>query len=211
MTTTAISSQSSTFSVNTATAGAKTISGAAIGNGTILTATAHGLALGDVVVIAAIVGTLASMNGMTFVVVNETVNSFEVDYDSTGLVYTSGGTATPQAWTPIANVKSFTGMDGSAADIDVSNLSSIAKEFQMGLQDEGQFSITLDLDAADAGQVALLAARTAQAKKQFKWVLPNAHTATFSGFVKKASADAGVDKVIGRMVDIRITGPVTWT
>jgi len=210
MTSTAISSQLSNLQVNTATAGAKTITGAAPGNPTILTSVAHGMANGDVIAIAGVLGTMAAAINGTFVVKNKTADTFAVDANTVGLAYTSGGTATPAAWTAIANVKSFTGMDGSAAVIDVSNLQSLAKEKRMGLQDEGQFSMTLDLDSTDAGQTALLAARSAQALKQFKLTLPNAATATFTGFCKKVTADGGVDKVLGRTVDVEITGPVTW-
>lgn len=210
MTSTAVSSQLSNLQINTATAGAKTITAAAVGNPTIFTSAAHGLSNGDVVALAALVGTISPMNGLTLIVKNKTTNTFAVDFDSTGLAYTSGGTATPQTWTSIANVKSFNGMDGSAAVIEVSNLQSAAKEKRMGLQDEGQFSITLDLDPADAGQLAMLAARTAQALKQFKLTLPTANTATFTGFCKKVTAQGGVDAVLGRSVDIEITGPVTW-
>lgn len=210
MTSSAISSQLSKLEINTATAGAKTITAAAIGNPVILTSAAHGLANGDVVAIAGIVGTLSALNGTTQVVQNVTANTFSVDFNALGLVYTSGGTATPQTWTQIANVKTFNGIDGSAAEIDISNLQSSAKEYLMGLPDEGQFSVELDLDPLDAGQIALLAARSAQTKKSFKLTLPNANTATFSGYAKKITASGGVDQSIKRSVDIRITGVVTW-
>ena len=212
MTSTAVSSQLSNLQINTATVGAKAITAAAPGNPTIFTSAAHGLQNGDVGAFAAIVGTMGALiNAISAAIVRRvTANTFSVDVDTTGLAYTSGGTLTPVAWTPISNIKSFSGMDGSATVIEVSNLQSVAKEKRMGLQDEGQFAITLDLDPADAGQTAMLAARTAQSIKQFKLTLPTANTATFSGFCKKITADGGVDKVLGRTVDIEITGPVTW-
>lgn len=211
MTSSAISAQGSTFQVNTATAGAKTITAAAVGNPTIFTSAAHGLQNGDVIAIAALVGTIAAVfNGLTFIVTNKTTNTFAIDVDSSGLAYTSGGTATPQTWTTIANVKTFTGPDGAATVIDVSNLLSTAKEKRMGLPDEGNFSFEIDLDTLDVGQLAMMTARSAQTQKQFKLTLPNSSTATFSGYVTKIAPSGGVDAVLKRAVEIAITAAVTW-
>ena len=58
--------------------------------------------------------------------------------DATGFTaYTSGGTATPVQWTKISNVKSYTGFDGSASEIERTNFDSTAKEFILGLFDPG--------------------------------------------------------------------------
>jgi hypothetical protein len=119
----------------------------------------------------------------------------------------SSGSAT---YTAISNVKSFSGFDGSASEIDVTNLSSQAKEYRIGLEDNGQFTLDLDRDFSDAGQTALLAARDSQAAKSFKLLLSNGENAIFTGFVKKFSVQGGVDAVVKGSVDIRISGPVTW-
>jgi hypothetical protein len=213
MTSTAILSQLSTFSISSTAGGAKTITSVSIGNPAIITSTAHGLANGDVVAIAGIVGTVGTslLNGMQAVVRRVTANTFSIDVDTTGLVYTSGGAATPNTWTPISNIKSFTAFDGSAANIEVSNLQSAAKEYLVGLKDLGTFSLEVDLDTTDAGQMALLAAQSSQAKKQFRLVLPNAATATFYGFAKKVGAAGGVDQSMKRSIEVLITGDVTWS
>jgi hypothetical protein len=211
MASTAINSQQSKVEVNTSTAGAKTLTAITQANPGVFTSTAHGLSVGDVVTLASIVG-MTQLNGVSGVVQYKTANSFVLaGVDTTAMsAYTSGGTATPVAWTQIKNIKTFSGMDGSATDIDTTNLQSTAKEFLQGLQDEGAFAMELDLDTADAGQIALLAARTAGTAKSIKLTLPNAATATFTGYVKKASASGGVDAPLKRSVDIKITGPVTW-
>jgi len=120
----------------------------------------------------------------------------------------SSGSAT---YTAIGNIKTFSGFDGSSSEIDVTNLSSSAKEYRLGLEDNGQFAIELDRDFADAGQTALLAARDSQAGKSFKLLLSNGEYATFTGYVKKFSMSGGVDQVVKSSVDIRISGAVTWT
>ena len=114
------------------------------------------------------------------------------------------------SYTLIKNIKSFTGFDGSNSEIDVTNLSSTAKEYRLGLEDNGQFALELDRDLSDAGQTALLAARDAQTGKQFELTLANGEKATFTGFVKKFSMAGGVDQVVKGSADIRISGPVTW-
>lgn len=211
----AISAQGSTLHIATGTGGAKTITAAAIGNPTILTSAAHGLAVGDVVTIASISGTLGTdatngLNGKSFVITHKTTNTIAVDVDSTGLVYTSGGTATPVTWTQVMEIKSFSGFDGSASEVDITNLDSTAKEFRLGLQDFGSFKVELNVVHADAGQAACAAAMAAGTVKNFKVTLPNAEVGTFSGLVKSMPAQGGVDATFTGSMDIRITGSVTW-
>ena len=92
----AISAPGSILAIGTGTGGAKTITAMAAGNPTIFTSAAHGFVNGDVITIAALVGTAAaSFNGLTFSVVSKTTNTFALQVDTTGLTYTSGGTATP--------------------------------------------------------------------------------------------------------------------
>ena len=113
-------------------------------------------------------------------------------------------------YTPIKNIKSFSGFDGSSSEIDVTNLSSTAKEYRLGLEDNGQFTLELDRDFSDAGQTALLAARDSQAAKEFKLLLPNGENAVFTAYVKKFGIGGGVDQVVNGSVDLRISGPVVW-
>ncbi len=213
MPSTAISAQGSIVQIATGTGGAKTITAAAIGFPTIFTSSAHGLSNGDVVAIAALVGTISAMNGSSFVVKNVTANTFAVDYNSLTLAYTSGGTATPTTFTTIGNVKSYSGFDGQASELDKTNCSSTAKEYLLGLMDPGHFQIDMDQDNADAGQLALVAAQISGAAKQFKLTLPSGSTptATFTAYVKSASTNGGVDQILKRSSQLRISGLVVWS
>lgn len=210
MTSTAFNAQGSTFQVSGTSGTPKNISGIALGNPTIITATAHGFSNGDVVALASIGGTTA-LNGVSAVVKNKTANTFAVDVDTTGgSAYTSGGTATPSAWTNIGNFKSIKAFDGKAAKLDATNLASTAKEWRSGLLDPGSFSFDLDVDNTDPGQLALQAYRVASTLANFKLTLPNTHTATFQGYVESFPWDGGVDKLLSATVDIVITGPITF-
>lgn len=210
MTSTAFSAQGSMLQVSSTAGSPKTITGIALGNPTIITAAAHGFANGDVVSLAAIGGTTA-LNGVTAVVTNKTTNTFALNVDTTGgVAYTSGGTATPATWTAIGNFKTIKGFDGKTAKLDATNLASLAKEWRAGLIDPGMFAFDVDIDNSDAGQLALQAYRVASTIANFKLTLPNAHTATFQGFVESFPWDGGVDKLLAATVNVVITGPVTF-
>ena len=208
----AISAQGSTLQVGNGTGTAKTISAVAVGFPTIVTSSAHGFANGDIVSLALFGGAnAAALNGQTAVVKNKTTNTFALEIDTTGLTITAGSaTATPVAWTQVNNWKSWNGFDGQASELDKTNLSSTAKEFGLGIVDPGSLQIELDDDLADAGQALLLAAYNGSLSKQFKITLPNAKTATFTAYVRKYTNSGGVDQLVKRQVEMRITGPVTW-
>lgn len=211
MTSTAIPAQGSILQIATGAGSAKTITGVSVGNPTILTATAHGLANGDVVTLAALTGLdAATLNGLTVSVRNITTNTFAVYVDTTGKTITAGsGTATPVSFTAVANIKDFSGFDGSASEIEVTNLDSVAKEFRLGLTDAGQFTINIDYDNSNAGHIALRAKQVSGLLTNFKFTLPNSNAITFSGYVKKFSLAGGVDAVTKTAVDIRVSGAVT--
>ena len=208
MASSAISAQGSLLAIGTGSGGAKNITAIANGNPTIITSAAHGLNNGDVITIAGVGG--ATTVAGTFTVKNKTTNTFAIDLDTTGgAAYTSGGTATPVTFTQIANIKTFSGFDGSASEIDVTNLGSSAKEFRLGLTDPGQFTIEIDYDGANAGHNALRAKQVSGVLSNFQLTLPNAAVISFTGFVKKFSLAGGVDAVAKTSVDIRISGAVT--
>lgn len=210
MSSTAISAQGSIFAVSTGAGTAKTITAIALGNPTILTATAHGFADGDVVTFAGLTGVdAATLNGQTISVRNVTANTFAVYVNTTTKTITAAGTATSVTFTNIANVKTFTGFDGSASEIDVTNLDSTAKEFRLGLVDPGQFTFEVDYDAANVGHIALRAKQVSGVLSNFKLTLPDATVVTFGAFVKKFSLGGGVDAVAKTSVDLRISGAVT--
>jgi hypothetical protein len=208
----AISAQGSSIKIATGAGGAKTITAVAVGNPTILTSAAHGLSNGDVVVIAALTGADAALiNGLTWVVQFKTVNTFAIAVDTVGKTITPGaGTATPQTYTTIAEVKTYSGLDGAASEIDVTHLGSTAKEFRLGLVDEGGFSFEMNRVAADSGQVALLTSRNAGTVKSYKLTLPNAEVATFDALAKTFPVAGAVDGVVSHSIGLRITGAVVW-
>lgn len=212
MTSTAISAQGSVLAISGTAGAAKNITAIALGFPTILTSAAHGFANGDIETLAGLTGADAALlNGQTVVIKNITTNTFAVDVDTTGKTIAAAGTATPVTWTPIGNLLTFKAFDGQANEIDKTNLSSVAKEFMLGLQDFGHFTFDVDKDFTDPGQLACDTAKRAGTLKNFKLTLPNARTATFAGYVKNTPLDGGVDQVLKTTgVSIRITGDVVY-
>jgi hypothetical protein len=108
----------------------------------------------------------------------------------------------------VGGVKSFSGLDGEAADIDITTLASTAKEFCQGLQDFGNFSMELVRDYDDVGQVALLDALDTQATREMVVTLPSGtlNVITFQAYVKSITSSGEEDGIVTGTVNLKITG-----
>lgn len=210
MASTAITSQGTIVQIATGTSSGKTITGAALSNPAIITATAHGFSNGDNVTISSVAGATWANGSWTVQFV--TANTFAIAFNSLGQsAYTSGGTATAQTYTALGNAKTFSGLDGQASELDISNFASTGKEFLLGLYDGGNIQIDLDIDNSDAGQQAARTALQGSTKKAFKVILPAGATpnVAFSGFVRKFTMTGGVDKPLSGQIQLRISGGYT--
>jgi hypothetical protein len=204
-----VKTQGTTLSVGPAVAGtAKNITAITKSFPVVVTSAAHGFAAGDVVKIAAIVG-MVELNGQVGVVINPTTNTFQLaGVDSTSYTtYTSGGTATA---TPckISNIEKFSGMDGQASEIDVTDLDSQAKEFVGGLRDFGKFSIDTQTSDTDDGQNVLRSSFAAGIPSPFILTYPNGKGRKFNGFCRSTPENGGTDNVVKGTFEIRISGNV---
>lgn len=108
----------------------------------------------------------------------------------------------------VGGIISFTGLDGEAADIDITTLASTAKEFKQGLQDFGNFSMEILRDYDDAGQAALLDAMDNQATREMVVTMPSGtlNVITFQAYVKSITTEGGVDDVVRGTVNLKISG-----
>lgn len=208
----AIESQGTKIEIGTGAGAAVSAVTAAVGYPTIITKASHGLNDGDVVTLSDFAGEDAALlNGKTVVIKNVTENTLAFDIDTTGKTLTpANGTLTPVEWTAIGEVTDFSGPDGTATEIDTTHLLSDAKEYLMGLPDEGSISLSINWAPADAGQLAVKAARKARTKKDFKITYSDKSTATFKGYVMGLSTDAAVDDKVNGSITLRVTGEVKW-
>jgi hypothetical protein len=131
--------------------------------------------------------------------------------ETQGFYFRIGNEDSPLTYTEVKEVTSFTGFDGQAAEIDVTHLQSTAKEFLMGLQDFGTFSIECNYLPADSGQDKMRAAKTSREIQDFRVEFSDASTATFQGYVTSAPVSGGVDAKVDGSFAIRITGTVTFS
>ena len=209
----AISSQGATLEISGASGGALTITDITLTNPTILTDVAHGLVDGDIVTASNFAGAdAASINGNNYVVKNVTDDTFAIELDSSALTITDNTGAalmTPLAWAEVGEIVDWDGPGGSASVIDVTHLSSTAKEKLMGLPDEGQFTFSMNYVFDDVGQVACWSARSTQTERNFRVTFIDASTQTFAGYVLAFGSSGGVDSKVNGSITIEITGAVT--
>lgn len=113
----------------------------------------------------------------------------------------------------IGGIESITLSDGESAEIDVTTLTSTAREKLQGLQDFGDCTIELVRDLDDAGQAELLDAKANQSQRTCIITLPSGTltTGTFEAFVKSVSMDLGADDARRGTAVLAITGNVTWS
>jgi hypothetical protein len=131
------------------------------------------------------------------------MTSSAISAQGTTFAINDTGTVEAPVWTKVKNVKSYSGFDGSATDLD-----STAKETLLGLQDWGSFSVDVNLDYADPGQAAMLASKRASTLKQYKLTLPNGYTHTFSASVKSFPIAGGTDALLNNTIAMTISGDV---
>ena len=132
--------------------------------------------------------------------------------EAQGTVLKIGDGASPEVFSTISEIKTFTGPGGSAAVIDVTDLSSAAKEKRMGLADEGQLSFMINYIPSDTEHAALRSARATRVETNFQLIFTDASPATtwsFSGFVTNFAVSGSVDGVIEANVTIEITGAIS--
>lgn len=129
--------------------------------------------------------------------------------DAQGAVFTiedSGGSPVT-----VSGIVSFDGFDGEASDIDITTLASTAKEFRQGLQDFGNFGLTLKRDPNDVGQAELESAKAAQATRTCVLTLASGDIATFDAYVKSLTVAGGVDATLDGSCRMKVTGSVVWS
>lgn len=125
-------------------------------------------------------------------------------------VYVATAATSPLVFVLIDQIVNWTGPDGSASEIDVTALDSAAKEFLMGLPDEGNLSFDCIHDPDSTPHETLRAARANQTLMTFQIRLTNspATNYTVDGYVTGFSMSAGVDDKVGSSYTVRLTGAV---
>lgn len=107
---------------------------------------------------------------------------------------------------------------GTATEIDVSDLSSTGKEYILGLNDPGSFSLDVIYDPSDPGHIILETLRETSAINPFRVGVPNPLQAgsptgftqfSLNGFVQTFPFSAAVDAALTGSVTVRVSGSIT--
>lgn len=133
-----------------------------------------------------------------------------IETQGTTLHYST--TTSPTTWALVGNIVDFSGPGGQASVIDVSNLDSTFREKRMGLPDEGQFTLNVNLDPDNTAHIALKNNRAARTRTEFKITLTDSTPTIlqFQGYILGFVLTGGVDAVVKAAITIEIDGPVTW-
>ena len=134
--------------------------------------------------------------------------------EAQGMQIKRGSGGSPEVFTAIPEVKSFSGPGGAASVIDVSDLDSTAKEKRMGLRDEGQLSLTINYLPDNTVHDGLRTDRANRTLRNFKMVFTDTSPATtwsFSAYVTGLAISGGVDGVVEANVTLELSGSITET
>lgn len=106
---------------------------------------------------------------------------------------------------------------GTATKIDVTTLASTAKEYRMGLQDWGDFTLDFIWNLDDLGQANMLAAKDAQIARAFVMTLPGTDPTltkdifTANVFVLQMQCDVNADGVVQGTATFAVSGEPVWS
>ena len=134
--------------------------------------------------------------------------------ESQGVQLQRGDGASPEVLTLIPQCTSISGIGGGApAEIDVTTLDSTAKEFAMGLKDEGEISVDLVHNPNHAQHLGLRTDRDNRTLRNFRLTLTDspATVLDFAAYVKTFAIADAVEDVQRTSMTLRISGAVTWS
>lgn len=132
---------------------------------------------------------------------------------SQGMTISLGDGSSPEVFTAIPEATDITGPDGSVSEIDVTDLSSTAKEFKRGLPDNGSLSFTLLYIPAQTQHAQLRADfnNPVEVARNYRITFTDSPATlwTFFGYVSTFSINNSIDSVTNASVAIRIKGNIT--
>lgn len=200
----------STLQVSIGSGSAKTITDITEADPAVVTSTAHGLPLGTVGRIAAVLG-MTEVNDKLFVVDNPETDDFELaGTDSTGYTpYTSGGTFTPLTYSQFCEATGVDQQDGTSDEIEVTTICSTAKEFEVGLSDSGTLTLNYNFAPTSDIMTAFRAAKKAGTEVAVRIVFPNnGGTIVMIGAVQQSSFSGANGTVWTGNTQLKLTGEI---
>nr|WP_306456795.1 phage tail tube protein [Pseudomonas alliivorans] len=99
---------------------------------------------------------------------------------------------------------------GQSDEIEVTTLASEAKEFTVGLADNGTFSMSGNWKSDDEAQTVLRTARDDGEPRAFKADFVDGSKSRFLGLVTQFTWDAAPNGTVNGTFNVRITGSVSF-
>lgn len=175
---------------------AKTITAISKASEAVITAT-HDFAIGDLIVLAGIVG-MTQMNDLVVRVksVSTTVSFVAESLDSTGFsTYVSGGTATKvTAFDTFDSATSFSFPEPAPNKIDVTTVHDNTKKEVFGLDEAPQITLPLIADPTSVVSISLRAASAAKTTRVFRVTLQTGQVLIMNAYV---AGGRGLDGAVG--------------
>jgi len=132
---------------------------------------------------------------------------------SQGMTLKISDAASPEVYTAIPEITSLGGPDGEASEIDTTDLDSTAKEFRLGLVDNGSINVSMNFRPAQTQHALLRTLSVSGAARNYRLTFTDSPATiwTFSAFVKGVPIENSVDGVTTASINLRITGAITET
>lgn len=130
-----------------------------------------------------------------------------------GTLLQRGDTGGATNFVTVAEVRSLTGPQLRSDNIEVTNLSSTAKEYIPGFSDQGSIQAEANFVPSDTTQQGVLADQQARTTRywQVVWSDSGTMTAGFQGYVEEFSLNTQANDAVRLTFTVRITGAVTFT
>lgn len=130
---------------------------------------------------------------------------------SQSMTISVGDAASPEVFAAIPEVKTIDGPSGQAPEIDVTDLTSTAREFVLGLEDEGEITLEVNYIPKNVRHAALRADKNSGTARNYRITFTDspATTWTFSAIVKGLTISNAVDSTTTASIALRLTGSIT--
>lgn len=119
--------------------------------------------------------------------------------------------ASPEVYTTIPNIDSIGGPSATADEIEITDLSSTAKEYLLDLVDNGTVSISGNHNPTETLHDQLRSDNAASTARNYRITLPSSPevTYTFNARVSEFTMDEAIASALRFNATLRVTGAVT--
>lgn len=134
-------------------------------------------------------------------------------YVADGTTFARSNADSPETFTAIAQVTSIGTVGSDRGLIDVTNLSSSAREYKKAIKDGQEIQLVIQYDPDDTGHAALRTDNDAETSRNYRVTFTDspAQTVTFAALVTNWQVtNIEIDQVLTLNVTLKPTGDLTF-